>query len=163
MNFETCIEIETVIAHYFNPRRNIIVPNVWWGLGLNHECDLFIVTKGNYAYEVEIKISKSDLIADGFKLHLHGSNKIRKLYFAIPRKMENCLDLIPDKAGVFIIDHSGYLTKSREAKINTLARPLTSEERLKVAELGTMRIWRLKKNIIDLIKDSNPICSRSAI
>ena len=62
--FDTAAEIEVVVAQYFDPRRNVIVPNVWWGWGLRHECDLVVMTKTGYAYEVEIKVSRSDLKAD---------------------------------------------------------------------------------------------------
>ena len=76
----TVSEIELAVAHYFDPRRNIIVPNVWWGMGFNYECDLLVLTKAGYAYEVEIKTTKSDLKADLKKEHGHKSDKIRKLF-----------------------------------------------------------------------------------
>ena len=40
MNYDTTLEIETAVANYFGYRRQIIVPNVWWGLGFNHECEI---------------------------------------------------------------------------------------------------------------------------
>lgn len=148
MNFETCPEIEFVVARYFNPRVNIVVPNVWWGMGLNHECDIFILTPSGYAYEVEIKTSKSDLIADLKKPHLHNSTLIKKLYFAIPKKLENCVDFIPGHAGVLIVSDGGYLEKKREAINNEKAVKLKEIHKQKLLHLGVMRVWGLKRKLI---------------
>lgn len=59
----TTLDMEIVLMEYFGVNRNIIVPNVSWGLNL-HECDLLIFSKSGYATEVEIKISKQDLLKD---------------------------------------------------------------------------------------------------
>jgi hypothetical protein len=58
------IHVELAVASYFGIRRHLIVPNVSWGLGLRHECDLLIVRESGFAAEVEIKVSKSDLKKD---------------------------------------------------------------------------------------------------
>jgi len=58
-------EVELAVANYFGIRQHLIVPNVMWGFtGLNYEADLVIVTKAGYAKEVEIKVSRADLIKD---------------------------------------------------------------------------------------------------
>ena len=80
------IEVELAVAKYFNPRQNHDIPNVSWGFNI-HECDLLILTKSKFLYEVEIKISRADLIKDKDKGHKHKHKKIRKLYFAIPENM----------------------------------------------------------------------------
>jgi hypothetical protein len=127
----------------------MIVPNVWWGMGLNHECDLFILTPGGYAYEVEIKTSRADLKADLKKRNGHKSTLLRKLYFAIPEKLKSCIDLIPEHAGILVVSNGGFVEKIREAKNDVSAKPLDLNHRLKLAHLGTMRIWPLKKTILD--------------
>lgn len=149
MNYETCGEIELALSKYFNPRVNIIVPNVWWGLGLGHECDVFVLTPSMYAYEVEIKTSKADLIADLKKPHLHSDVKIKKLYFAIPKKMENCVDFIPSHAGILIVENNGLIEKRREAANNEKAIKLKDTQKQKLLHLGVMRIWGLKRRILD--------------
>ena len=58
----TTIEIEEAVARKFGVRTNIIVPNVSWGLPGMHECDLFIIKMSGYGVEVEIKISKADIL-----------------------------------------------------------------------------------------------------
>ena len=148
MNYDTTLEIETAVANYFGYRRQIIVPNVWWGLGFNHECDMLVVdVRTGYAKEVEIKISRSDLKADSKKGHLHTSPKIKRLYFAVPQRMTKDIDLVPARAGILIVSNTGEVRKHREAKPNEHARPLTQKEQLKLAHLGTMRIWSLKQEI----------------
>lgn len=43
-------------------RRNTVVPNAYWGLGLTWEADLLVISKAGYLTEVEIKVSKADLL-----------------------------------------------------------------------------------------------------
>ncbi len=149
MNFNTAVEIESRIAEYFDPRRNVIIPNVWWGMGFNHECDLLVLTRSGYAYEVEIKTSRADLKADLKKKNGHYSPKIRKLYFAIPENLKPHIDLIPERAGILMVmqggKYPGMIEKIREAKPQESAHRFTVEQRIKLAELGTMRIWPLKR------------------
>ena len=96
--------MELVLSSYFNSRTNLIVPNVSWGLNL-HECDLLIVTPAGYAWEVEIKTTKYDLIRDGEKIHKHGSKKIKYLYFAIPEYLLEWQDHIPVRAGILVVKY----------------------------------------------------------
>ena len=142
------LQMEIALANYFDPRRNLIVPNVWYGMGLNHECDLMVMTKAGYVYEIEIKTSKADLVRDLKKWHGHRDSKIRKLYFCIPEPLfEECQGLIPEPAGIIVFDGRNCL-KKREAK-TTRARPLDREEREKLYQLAAMRIWTLKRKIRD--------------
>ena len=60
----TAKQIEISIADYFCPRRNLVVPNVYWGLNFVYELDILVVTQSNYAYEIEIKTTISDIKAD---------------------------------------------------------------------------------------------------
>ena len=146
------IDVEIAVAEYFNPRVNLIVPNISWGLVI-HECDMLIVTKAGYAYEVEIKIFLSDLIKDLEKPHKHNSRKIKKLFFAIPEKREGWHTYIPEKAGILEIfnhPHWGFrCRKIREAKI-AYEYKFSDEERYQVARLGAMRMWGLKEKIVKL-------------
>ena len=175
------IEMELALAEYFNKRTNLIVPNVSWGMGIEknsgmpwgfNQCDLLVITKNGCAYQIEIKVSKSDLIADHKKKHAHLNQKIRKLYFAIPDYLKNCEQYIPDHAGIISID--SFLSESdfikpfsarkdgntrhchiiREAKIKSDYK-FTNEEKYNVARLGTLRMWRLKEKIA-ILKETVP-------
>lgn len=160
MDRPTSLDIEIALANYFNPRHNVIVPNVWWGMGLNHECDLMVMTKSGYIYEIEIKTSKADLIRDLKKPHAHRSDKIRKLYFCVPVSLlDECGDLIPNHAGIIIFHEEGegpcYCHKRREAKTNRVP-PLDAEAREKLYQLAAMRVWTLKRKLRDALQKENP-------
>lgn len=145
-------EIELAVANFFDWRRNLIVPNVSWGLFL-HECDLLILTPTGYAYEVEIKVSKEDIRRDAKKRHGHWSKKIRKLYFAIPEKLLEYQELIPDHAGIIYINAKyGSAYKAREAKVNPASFKFNNDDIEKLKHLGLMRTWKLRRKIQELSK-----------
>lgn len=146
----TSADIEHEVARFFDWRQNLIVPNVSWGLGL-HECDLLICSKSGYCTEVEIKVSRADLIKDKEKSHGHKSNKIKYLYFAIPEALDKpeIIEHVPEHAGILVVywwERGGYY-KVKETRVpvkNAGCRALTSDEQYKMADLGAMRIWALK-------------------
>lgn len=149
MNNETAQEIELQIARYFGVRPNIIVPNVSWGMFRdNRECDLVVLRQSGYAYEIEIKVSKSDLRKDRQKWHNHISERLRGLWFAIPEKLKESIDLIPETAGIFIVSKNGFVTEIRKPTINRVARKLNEDERFQLARLGAICIWSLKNRIL---------------
>lgn len=148
------LQMEVAVATFFKPRVNTIVPNISWGLGI-HECDLLIVTKTGHAIEVEIKVSKSDLIKDKEKRHGHNSKKVRQLYFAIPENLAEYIEHIPERAGIITVTeypHDCRCKILRKSRLNLEARKLSPDEILHVARLGTMRIWTLKNRINDLLR-----------
>lgn len=158
------IDIEVAISKYFGVRQNIIVPNISWGFHWMHECDMFIVTKAGIVTEVEIKISKSDLLKDFEKGHNHQDRegRITYFYYAFPETLyEKVKDLIPLDAGILTCyrpdwDSDGtrvYMHEKRKPTKRKNTRKLTPEEQLKIAWLGTMRIWSLKEKIIKLQND----------
>lgn len=151
------IEMELAIAKMFGFRQNIIVPNISWGFDWMHECDLFILRKSGVAIEVEIKTSKSDLLADFKKYHKHvdKKNRITEFYYAFPENMyDNCKDLIPETVGIILCFKYGnsdntHARIERKAKRIKSARKLTIEEQLKIGRLGCVRIWGLKQKLIN--------------
>ena len=151
----TCSEIELAVAWYYGIRSHLIVPNVSWGLGL-HECDLLVVTKSGYAHEVEIKVSRADIIRDRKKDHAHRSEKIKMLWFAIPKDLFGSIDEIPAHAGVYVIDADERLLRRRcnvirKPEINREARKLTDNEILHLGRLSAMRVWGLKKKLTEAL------------
>lgn len=161
MNKIKTIDMEISVMAFLNYRQNTIVPNVSWGLFI-HECDLLILTKSGYLWEVEIKVDKYDLIKDKEKRHKHCNDKLRRLYFAIPDYLEDEISYIPERAGIILVNtknyrhfkqgmsykHNCYLL--RYPKENTTAKKVGSEEILKIAQLGAMRIHTLKRKISKL-------------
>jgi hypothetical protein len=152
-------EIELAVANWLNYRQNIIVPNVSWGL-LDHEADLFSVNVTGYATEIEIKVSASDLKKDASKPHGHRSNLIKYLYFAIPESLLKYSEFIPERAGILVCNYNSdksrvYVSKDRDAYPNKSARKLTEKEISHTAHLGCMRIFNMKKRIIELERERN--------
>ena len=139
-------EMELAVANFFNPRVHLIVPNVSWGMGI-HECDLLILTKCGYANEVEIKLFLPDLKRDLLKRHGHRSNLIKRLFFAIPESLAEHQGYIPDRAGIIIVNERGCQLV-RKAEINKSAKPFTNEQTLHFGRLAGMRIWSLKKTLV---------------
>lgn len=165
----TAQDIEILLADYFGYRRMLIVPNVWWGWNLRHEADLLICRPSGWVEEVEIKVSAGDIRADTKKSHGHHSDRIRKLWFAVPSRLAGHPD-IPVRAGVLEIrvkwqhvEPDGHcvwsdeqiaerdvpiysVNRVRRAMDNPGSQRVTDEQRIKLAELGAMRIWDLKKH-----------------
>jgi hypothetical protein len=145
-------DIEIAIARYFNPRQNLIVPNISWGMGL-HECDILIASAKGYLTEIEIKISAADLKKDAMKRHGHYDRmgRIKKLYFTMPKKMTHLCEYVPERAGIlsYYVDDTGnsHIREIRPARANAKARPLNDKEMYEMARLGSMRIWGLKRKI----------------
>lgn len=155
-------EIEVAVANYLNIRQNLIVPNVHWGFDV-HECDLLVVTKAGYLWEVEIKVDKYDLRKDKEKWHQHRHAKISRLYFAIPEYLQSEIEHIPEHAGILIVNDMGKVSKFKVSKfreaVTTGKYKVTEQERYKIARLGALRIWNLKYTInllLSLSEHSKP-------
>ena len=148
MNLLNSTQIEKLVVRHFNPRANIIVPNVSWGL-LQYEADLVILRPSMYAIEVEIKTSKADIKRDLLKRHSHDSDLFRELWFAIPEALKDDVN-IPTKAGIMAVEKRrngvGFqLRIVRRGTLNKYASKWTPTQKDKLLNLGCMRIWSLKE------------------
>lgn len=143
------IDMEVALANFLDYRKYLIVPNISWGMGV-HECDLFCVSKSGYATEIEIKISKKDLLKDKHKKHNHRSNLIKYLYFAVPEELFDVAETeIPEESGLIVVSNNRGFIRCRSVKkaVAKPARKLTSDDLFKVARLGTLRAWSYKNKI----------------
>jgi hypothetical protein len=141
-------QMEIAVMRYFNPRLNICVPNISWGLDL-HECDMLVLTPSGIAYEVEIKVSRADLLKDKSKSHGHYNKKIGRLYFCVPAALADfAMQHIPERAGLLTVESPSFLwaRKAREAKLSGDYR-WTSQQRYKLMHLGCMRLLPLIENL----------------
>lgn len=166
----TTPEMEAALARLFNPRQNLIVPNVSWGM-FNHECDLIVVSAAGLIREIEIKVSKSDLIKDAEKWHGHRDNMISRLYFAIPKKLEKHIEYIPNHAGIIVVQARTIWNEETGYRLATIhdVHPWTTDiikttkrlgnyhisldERIALMRLSNLRIWGLKEKILKLKKE----------
>jgi len=156
-NKMTAIDIEEALYRRFSMKEYIAVPNVYWGLGINYEIDMFICNKkSKICSEIEIKISKSDLKADKKKKHQHSDPRVSKLWFAVPKHLEEyALKNIPENAGLFVIE---YINDPLLTSITEVKKPirrkdyvkLDEKSYLKLLELGVMRLQKKTKRIIEL-------------
>jgi len=133
----------------FYYRYKHVCPNVTWGLGLHHECDLLVATNKGIAHEIEIKVSVQDLKRDLEKYHGHRSTKIKYLWFAAPEDViQKGYSYIPAHAGIISVFYKYQKLKFeilRKPKGDRYARNLTQTELNKLDHLTTMRFWNLWK------------------
>ena len=153
----TAQDIEIAVALHFNSRVNLIVPNVHWGWDLRHEADMIVLRPSGYCDEVEIKVRRADIGADAKKRYSHWeSRRISRVWFAVPEELASC-DAIPADAGILAVCRRQYGEGARAYCLTVVVvrraaklRPkpervtVTDAQRLKLAELGAMRIWDLK-------------------
>ena len=143
----TTQQVEIAIAKHFKPRVNLVVPNVSWGMGISYECDIVVLTKSGYAYEIEIKVSRGDLVKDGKKRHQHNDGRFRYLWFAVPMSLLKHIEFIPARAGILGVTSKGRVHVLANPVINQHAPRWSDWDRYKLARLGCLRIWPLKEKI----------------
>lgn len=147
-------EVELAVVALIDYRKNTIVPNVSWGLGFNHECDMLVLDDQDRFTEIEIKISASDLKADFKKTHGHKSNIISRLIYAMPIGLcEKYQNLIPGHCGIIAVrevmigtrtfNKAEWFRRCKHDKTKEKPSPKTIR---KFMELGCMRIWSLKNH-----------------
>lgn len=154
-------DIEIAVANYFNYRVNLIVPNVYWGMGLNHEADLLILSRAGYATEVEIKVSKADLARDSSKHHGHESDIVKAFWFAVPTILKDyALANIPEEAGLLEIwERKAGDSIQRRArmvkapKLRPHSRKFSDSEREQLARLAAMRYWDRRADPVEAVMD----------
>jgi len=158
------LEMEIALMRYFEFNKNYVVPNVTKMSNLvRFETDIISVTKSGYATGVEIKVSKSDMKAD-FRKHHHMQIKrlpktfdlfykpFKYFYYAFPHYLYDDLkELVPKRFGILTVHGLNHVRMRREAKFlfNT---KWTNKMILNLLRLGTMRIYGLKTNALNLSK-----------
>ncbi len=172
-------DIEILLAEHFGYRANIVVPNVWWGWGLRHEADMIVLRPSGFVDEVEIKTSWQDLKADGEKRWDHWeSGLVSRVWFAAPQLLaERALTMLDPRYGIKSVwrryrhydratgrevdgpgsNSNEYVYTSvvtlRAARLNPRRRKPTEAQTLKLASLGAMRIWDLKKALRRMVQE----------
>ena len=147
-------ELQLAVVKMLNPRSRVMIAcNVSWGWGLNHEADLLVIddTSGGYrATEIELKVSVSDFRADLKKPQAHRSNKIHRLFYAMPVEIfEKVREEIPRGCGVItakIVDVAGgknvVATYQRQCRANK--NPLLCQKDvLDLGRLQALKYWSL--------------------
>lgn len=159
-------EMEVAVANLINPRLHVIIPNIYWGINLFHECDLLVIDKVGRFTEIEIKISASDLKRDFKKWHGHQNSMIGRLVYAVPAHLRAlALEIVPIEFGLIVVDTMVIPINSKETYIRFKASWVRRvrfqngyiapkpEIVSKVKFLGCLRIWNLKRENLRLQKD----------
>jgi hypothetical protein len=145
--------IEVAVAKLLDFRKHVIVPNVHWGLGLKHECDMLALDSDGRFTEIEIKVTASDLKADFKKEHGHKSKYISRLIYAMPKELcERHADLIPKEFGIISVSTNSFGVSYPMIKASHYRHARHDKAKEKPPEtlikdfmrLGCMRIWSLK-------------------
>lgn len=136
-----------IVGSVFPFLRYSCVPNVSYGF-LNHEADLLVMNGNRRLYEVEIKVSLSDLRADFKKHHGHNDKRVSRLFYAVPEPLLlKAKELIPDEFGIIEVyaierPHS-FLLRARRVREAKKMRDykLNDAEVCNLLRLGNMRYW----------------------
>ena len=161
-------DIEVKLAQYFEWQKNVICPCIKYsGQWLFHECDLLVINNNGYATEIEIKVTKADLLAERYKSHKHQNEKIKYFYFAIDGDnipKDFALQNIPNEAGLFVlrtrkdwpmIGMNGIIVdKERSALARKGCLPLTTQEINAVERVLAMRYWNLRRDMRNELQES---------
>ena len=115
-------------------RSAFVIPNCSY---FGHECDVLVISKNDYATEIELKTSVADLKADMKKLHGHRSKYIRQLYYGISEDIpwDAALQLIPENAGIICFrtyDENYYGRYKGRLRCRIARRPKPSKTALKI-------------------------------
>lgn len=158
------MEMEVYLATFLDARSNLVVPNVSWGLGLHHEADLVAVSSAGYAKEIEIKVTRQDLKADLKKRHDHPDRGVfKQLFFAVPAFLvEDAKTWAPAKAGIIGVDEGGFVWNVRMAAV-TKVKPLPADTIQTLYRLAAMRIWTLKKKLLEVYRAKNKCLTPDSI
>lgn len=101
-----------------------------------YEADFLYITKNNYLYEIEVKISIEDFRADQKKKHYHDHPDVRGFYYCIPSQMfvkqsEEILQVCKSRgAGLIVKTESTGLTVYQKAKQRKEVPPLKTWQRI---------------------------------
>lgn len=124
-----------------------------------HECDIIVVTKDDYIYEIELKVSVSDCKRDREKEHEHRDiyNRLKYQYFAVPTSiLEDCIDHIPERFGIIAIDNETLEgTFIRKAEMNKKHRKISKGELINLLTTGCKRYFQKLDNIWKKEDDSD--------
>ncbi|MCM1301982.1 MAG: hypothetical protein NC226_09710 [Bacteroides cellulosilyticus] len=147
-------EIELALLDWCGGERsNIAVPNVTTGLfwGLPFEADLLVMSKAGYVTEFEIKRSYTDFVADFKKdASAHNAPQIYNFYYVVPisiieKVMKYLREYVEEEPAVLAYDETGKFKNYGGYPQRKGGRKLFLEEQLKLARLGTLRYWALRR------------------
>lgn len=155
----------TILLQQFARKMLVLVPNCNW---TGHECDMLCVTKDLRIVDVEIKISRADLLRESIKEKWYdkwdwrkdvpaGANplgsprkwppKVWKHYLAMPWEVYDTgvLDKVPECSGILVLDTTRggvrRVTEMRKAVPCRTAEKIDAADAIDIARLAGLRMW----------------------
>ena len=151
----TTKEMEIYVAKFFGLQQTrtgrikisnnaLFIPNVYWDL--SHEADVLIMSHSGYLTEVEIKISKSDMLQEFKKRKYIIEKQYRKIkyyYVAFPDfLLPTANRMFPKNVGFLVYDNEDKkLYKIRNSSIMNNYK-LSINEKYDLARLLQYRVWK---------------------
>lgn len=138
---------------------NIIMDRYWkiWDGGERqdlyagyYEADFLYITKGNYLYEVEIKVSIADFRKDQKKAAYHDHPDIKGFYYCIPQELyskhrDEIKSVCKERGAGLIVD--GYpITTILKPKVRKDVKPLTDNGYIHYLRLFAKKWVRVRRN-----------------
>lgn len=114
-----------------------------------HECDILYITSNDYAVEYEVKVSKSDLLADAKKQHNHDHKLIRQTYFVVPTDLVGYAQKhLPEEFGIieYVIGSRKRLFQVRKAKFKK-ATKWSEKQKMEIYKKGYQRYLTIKEDL----------------
>jgi len=131
-------------------QRLIAVPNImpWRG---NGECDLLIVTKAMYTDEYEIKLDRSDFLADRKKkkwryIEIIPKKSPNRFWYVCPAGIIKVEDLLPGQGLIYIDENAEYTSqrvKIIKKAVNRHKHKISEEGFKKLMEKMHSKYWWL--------------------
>jgi hypothetical protein len=135
------------------------------------ETDILILTHSGYATGFEIKVSKSDLLADlkkkqyarfndnPYKQELYYAKTFKYFYYAVPKDLEeSALSIIPEFVGLYVYEVFEHKIPTFKCVKEAKKLKTVSWSEIKINEvkrLGCMRIGSLKSSLSQQMKLTN--------
>jgi hypothetical protein len=147
MNIKT-VEMELAVANFmYKKGAEAVISKTNF---LYYEADILSVTKSHYLTEVELKVSKSDFLADFKKGHGHNSKLTKYLYYSVTSDLvELTKEKLDPNIGIIEVYRDHYRPNVvrckvvRDAKIRS-SKPLTDKQVMNLYRLGCYKEWGFK-------------------
>lgn len=143
--------IQKALARFYDPRKNIIVPNVSWSF-FNHEVDLLVISKAGYGTEIEIKVSMADLKKDfSKKKHTKVRPKLlSRLFYCVPTAMVDAAkQIVPEQFGIMEYyvpsgQERGFIRVIRGAKKEKTCEVWSQKDQYLILRNLSIKFWNRK-------------------
>lgn len=154
-------ELEMKISKKFCSGKNLVACNVSTGFFKDHEADILVFDASeDFAHEIELKISESDLAKDFDKKSDHFEGCVAFCSYAFPDEMlEYAKSVVPENYGLLSVGKT--VKVKREPQKNESYTPMKEGEKNWLIMSGFNKFWRQKKKNNDHIDHNNSLFEKA--